>query len=143
MLAYTDDEKVELVEEYATLRHGLKGPWLKLKGIDQKTISTWRKGYLYGDLHRGLIPRDTAGMSVEDGARFQELETELYFERAARRAEQLEYQRERERLEQINQTLGKAIGLLQDHAASKEPMDESWTPTKRRPTKRSSRSRTR
>ena len=26
MLAYTDDEKVELVEEYATLRHGLKGP---------------------------------------------------------------------------------------------------------------------
>lgn len=125
MLTYTAEEKVALVEEYSTLGYGLKGPWLALKGLTSWQMSDWRKGYLFGDLHHGLIPRDTAGMSVEDGARFKELEAELYQERAARQAEQAHHQQEIERLERINQTLGKAIGLLQDRAASKEPTDDA------------------
>ena len=124
-MAYTVAEKVALVEEYPMLRYGQKTVWLKAKGIAQPTITRWRRGYLYGDLEQDLIPRNTEGMSVEDGAKFQELELALARERSARLEEQAIHRAEVERLEAINQTLGKAIGLLHDHAAKREPTDES------------------
>ena len=115
-------EKADLVEEYMALRHGLKLSWLKVQAIPYSTMGKWRAAYLFGDLERGLVPRDTTGMSLES-TRVKQLQKRLAQEQAERQAEQERHRAEITRLEQVNETLGKAIGLLHDRAAKQEPTD--------------------
>ena len=119
-------EKAELVAEYLILQHGTKLAWLAEKGIDSSSISRWRKEFLFGDLDRQLLPRDTSQMDVAGGARLKQLEIQLAAEKAAREAEQREHAAEVDRLNQVNDALGKAIGLLHDRSAEQqEPTDEN------------------
>ena len=84
-----------------------------------------RRGYLYGDLDRGLIPRHAVSVSVNESAEFQRLEMLLAAERAARAQEQVAAREEIARLHAVNEALGKAIGLLHDRNVEREPTDES------------------
>lgn len=122
---YSAAEKMGLVEEYLGLRHGTKGAWLKAHRISPFSIASWRQSYLYGDLERQLEPRDTAGMDVSDSARFQQLRAQLEAERRARAADQRRHEAELERLESVNEALGKAIGLLHERSGKQEPTPES------------------
>ena len=118
-------EKAELVGEYLQVRPGEKRAWLVGRRIDPKRMSKWRRMYLFGDLELGLDPRDTDGMVEEDGARIRQLEKQLQLERAVRADELRAHREEIEWLEKANDALGRAIGLLHDRNAEREPTDES------------------
>lgn len=139
---WTAQEKAEFVAEYLLVDHGKKASWLAERGIGRYAMRDWRRAYLYGDLARGLVPRDTGGMSVSDGARMRQLEVELAAERAARAADHAQHVAEVDRLNRMNEALGKAIGLLHDRAGGPEPTDGTSTTQRRRTTKDSSTSRT-
>ncbi|MGC5627583.1 hypothetical protein ACPYO6_15105 [Georgenia sp. Z1344] len=122
----TPQEKAEFVAEYLVVEHGQKLAWLAERGIDSRTMSRWRKAFFFGDLDAELIPRDTSLMDVAGGAKFKQLEVQLAAEKAAREADRREHAAEIERLQEVNDALGKAIGLLHDRAGEQqEPKDES------------------
>jgi len=123
--SWSSVEKASMVAEYLVLRHGAKLPWLAERGISPGMMSQWRRAYLFGDLDRALVPRDTSTMNVSDAARVRQLELALEAERKARRVESEQFQVELERIRQVNDTLGKAIGLLHDRAGRQEPEAES------------------
>lgn len=122
---FSAEEKAVLVAEYFAVERGRKGEWLAGVGITSQTMSRWRRGYFFGDLERSLIPRDTESMSVSDGARLQQLQRQLALEQQARAADQERHAAEIDRLNKVNDALGKAIGLLHDHGGRPEPTDES------------------
>ncbi|WP_235498808.1 hypothetical protein [Knoellia sp. Soil729] len=64
-------------------------------------------------------------MNVSDAARVRQLELALQAEHTARLAEGEQLQAELERMRQVNDALGKAIGLLHDRAVRQEPEAES------------------
>lgn len=123
VFAFTASEKIDLVEEYMALPQGGKAAWRLQMGVSSGTMSNWRRAYLFGDLARDLVPRDTAGMDVnkdrtpglaqrlqqrvDQEARVSELEARVA-ELTAANAQ----------LSQANDVLGKAIGLL--HAMSED-----------------------
>lgn len=125
MHGFTGPEKVALVEGYLGVPHGLKGVWLAERGISRCVMQAWRRAYLFGDLERGLVPRDTAGMDPSDSRAVRRLEAQLAAERQARAREKAAHEAEVARLEAMNAALGKAIGLLHDLSAKQEPTDES------------------
>lgn len=125
---YSAEEKAVLVAEYMSIQYGQKRAWLVDQGIGSTTMGKWRKAYFFGDLEQALVPRDTSSMSVSDGARLKQLELQLAAEKQARAAEQerhVEQQRrhaaEVERLNKVNDALGKAIGLLHDREGEQGP----------------------
>lgn len=121
---FSAGEKAQLVAEYMLVKHGSKAAWLEMVGVSSHQMGRWRAAYWYGDLDRGLVPRDTSGMKVEDSAQFKKLQAELARERALREAEQERHDEQVARLEAVNDALGKAIGLLHERGARQEPMDE-------------------
>ncbi|XSS49243.1 hypothetical protein ACQB6R_01585 [Propionibacteriaceae bacterium G1746] len=60
-------------------------------------------------------------MDSTQGAEFKRLQAQLQNERALRAREQVEHQAEVARLHQVNDALGKAIGLLHEINAKQEP----------------------
>ena len=129
---YSAEEKAVLVAEYLSIQHGQKGSWRAEHGIGHTTMSKWRKAYFFGDLEQSLIPRDTSSMSVSDGARLKQLELQLAAEKRARAAEserhadeQRRHATELDRLNKVNDALGKAIGLLHDREGGPEPTRRS------------------
>lgn len=118
-------EKASLVAEYLVLPYGTKLKWLAERGISPDRMRLWRLAYLYGDLDRELTPRDTSTMKVSDAARVRQLEFALEAERKARLLDSERFTAELERMQQVNEALGKAIGLLHDHAVRQEPEAES------------------
>ncbi len=119
-------EKAAFVTEYLGLPYGTKLKWLAEKGVGYDTLWAWRAAYLAGDLERGAVPRDTAGMRLpESAARIRQLEQELAAERAGRAADAERLQGEVERLQGMNDALGTAIGLLHETTGEPEPTDES------------------
>jgi transposase-like protein len=129
---YSAEEKAVLVAEYLAVQHGCKEAWRAERGIGHTTMSNWRKAYFFGDLERSLVPRDTSSMSVSDGARLKQLELQLAAEKQARAAELQRHgdelrrhAAEVERLNKVNDALGKAIGLLHDREGGPEPTDGS------------------
>lgn len=118
-------EKASMVAEYLVLPYGGKLPWLAERGIRPSVMGRWRKAYLFGDLDRALVPRDTSTMNVSDAARVRQLELALEAERKARHEEKAALKAELERMRQVNDTLGKAIGLLHDRAVRQEPEAQS------------------
>lgn len=123
---FTAAEIREFVHEYQAQPYGTKGSWLAAQGVSYRRLERWRVTVFEGDLDRGLIPREGSAMTVPPGKR-----TALERERARERAEQAaEVERLTARvreLEDTNQALGKAIGLL--HQMSEHEPDAPRTKT--------------
>jgi hypothetical protein len=121
---YTAAEIVEFVHDYHRQPHGQKKSWLAEQGITYHRLKRWRAAVFDGELDRGLIPRDGSYVAFPPVKR-----TVLS---KARAAEVKQHEEELARLnarvhelEQTNEALGKAIGLL--HARSEQEPDN--TPT--------------
>lgn len=121
---FTSAEIREFVVEYHLLPHGQKGSWRAAQGVSVRQLRRWEATVFAGDLDRGLIPREGGGMTVPPAKR-----TALVQAQAARQArETAELARLQARvreLEQTNEALGKAIGLL--HAMNVEEPDAAPT----------------
>ena len=87
-------------------------------------MQRWQAAVFEGDLDRGLIPREGGVMATPPGKRTA-LEEQRARERAAHEAEVARLNERVRELEQTNEALGKAIGLL--HAMSEE--EPAGTPT--------------
>lgn len=128
---FTATEICELVFEFQGLAHGSKGPWLAERGLSSRQLWRWRDSVLDGDLDRGLIPRQGSAVT-----RSPSENTAIARRRAAEHAAHAaevdrlnarirELERANGTLEQANDALGKAIGLLHDkneHEPADTPM---------------------
>lgn len=121
---FTVVEIREFVHEYHRQPHGQKGLWLAAQPVSNAMLKRWSAAVYGGDLDRGLVPREGRAMTVPPGKRTA-LENSRAAERAAHAVEVAKLSARVRELEDTNNTLGKAIGLL--HAMSEEePAD---TPT--------------
>lgn len=122
---FTAAEICELVFEYQGLAHGRKAGWLVEQGISARQMWRWRDSLFEGDLDRGLIPREGGAVTVPPGKR-----TAVARMRAAEQAaHEIEVERLNVRireLEETNDALGKAIGLLHE-MSEHEPADAPMT----------------
>jgi hypothetical protein len=110
----------ELVVEYQLLPRGQKGPYLAAQGVSNRQFRRWQATVFGGDLDRGLIPREGEGMTVPPAQRRALANADA----AKRDRDEAELIRLRARvgeLEQTNEALGKAIGLL--HSLSEQGPD--------------------
>ena len=126
---FTAAEIRELVHEYQVQPHGQKTPWLAARGVSYKRMRRWRDAVFEGDLDRGLIPREGSPMTVPPSKRTA-LEKARARERAAQEAEVARLSARVRELEDTNEALGKAIGLLhsmneQEPAAPRTRSDPS------------------
>jgi hypothetical protein len=121
---FTSAEIREFVVEYHLLPHGQKGAWRAAQGVSVRQLRRWEAAVFVGDLDRGLIPREGGAMTVPPAKR-----TALSMAQAAKQdRDETELARLRARvgeLEQTNEALGKAIGLL--HAMNAEEPDAAPT----------------
>lgn len=108
---FTAAEIRELVHEYQLQPYGAKAVCRPVHGITYARLMKWRKAVFGGNLDRGLVPRQARGMTLPPKQR-TELEKQRAAERAAHEAETEKLQARIRELEQTNETLGKAIGLL-------------------------------
>lgn len=103
---YTREEVRAVVLAYEQQPYGTKTAWLNEQGITTTRLYRWRNAVFDGDLDRGLVPRDSESMTAtKHRRRIAEKSDEHSAEK-----EQL-HARIRE-LEETNEALGKAIGLL-------------------------------
>lgn len=114
---YTTVEIREFVHEYQLQPHGTKGAWLAARDVPYERLRRWRAAVFEGDLDRGLIPREGSPMTVPPSKRTT-LEKARARERAAQTAEVTKLTARVRELEDTNEALGKAIGLL--HAMSEQ-----------------------
>lgn len=117
---FTTAEIREFVHEYQIQPHGQKTAWLAEKNIGYDRIRRWRTAVFEGDLDRGMIPRHAGPMAVESNKRTA-FEQGRADERAVHELEVQRLQRRVQELEETNDALGKAIGLL--HARSERESD--------------------
>jgi hypothetical protein len=130
-VGFTATEICELVFEYQGLAHGSKGRWLAERGLTSRQLWKWRDSVLDGDLDRGLIPRQGSAVT-RSAAENTAIARRRAAEQAAHAAEvdRLnarigELEKVNGTLEQANDALGKAIGLLHDrneHEPADTPM---------------------
>jgi hypothetical protein len=121
---FTPTEIRELVVDYQLLPRGQKGPFLAAQGISNRQFRRWQAAVFDGDLDRGLIPREGGAMTVPPAKRRALAKADA----AKQDRDEAELVRLRARvgeLEQTNEALGKAIGLL--HSLSEHEPDA--TPT--------------
>ena len=123
---FTVAEIREFVHEYQLQPYGQKGLWLVAQGVSDNRMRRWRDAVFEGDLDRGLIPRESSSVTIPPGKRTA-LEKERARERAAQAAEVTRLTARVRELEDTNEALGKAIGLL--HAMSENEPAEPPTKT--------------
>ena len=126
---FTADEIREFVLEYQALPQGRKGPWLSARGVPYERLRRWRAAVFEGDLDRALIPREGSPMTIPPSNRTS-IARARAAERAAHDAEVAKLNARVRELEQTNEALGKAIGLLhqrseQEPAANPTMIDPS------------------
>lgn len=121
---YTAGEIRAYVHEYYIQPYGAKAEWLAAQPFTKGQFRRWREAVFKGDLDRNLVPREHGGMSLSSSGR-------AAFERA-RAKETAEHQAELDKLndrirqlEDTNDVLGKAIGLL--HEMNEREPEESAT----------------
>ena len=108
----------EFVYEYHRQPHGQKRLWLASRGVPYHCLKRWRLAVFDGDLDRGLIPREGMDMTSPPARRAalakiaSAEQTEAELARLRARVHELE---------QTNEALGKAIGLL--HARNEHEPD--------------------
>jgi len=117
---FTAAQIMELVHEYHLQPHGQKASWLSGQGLTYHRLRRWREAIYEGDLDRGLIPREGGGVTTPPVKRTALAKTRAA-EAARHEAELARLQARVDELEQTNEALGKAIGLL--HARSEEEPD--------------------
>ena len=122
---FTADEIREFVLEYQTLPQGRKGPWLTARGVPYERLRRWRAAVFEGDLDRALIPREGSPMTIPPSNRTS-IARARAAERAAHDAEVAKLNARVRELEQTNEALGKAIGLLHQ-MSEQEPAATSTT----------------
>ena len=132
---FTAGEIRELVLEYQSQRHGTKASWIARQDVSEKQLRRWIKAVFEGDLDRGLVPREGCAMTVPPNKR-NSIARERETERAAEMAEIARLNARVRELEQTNEALGKAIGLLhsmseQEPAAAPTTTDPSDSSTPR------------
>ena len=135
----TVEQVREFVRAYEVQPYGLKGAWLAGQGVTYRRFSRWRSAVFKGDLDRGLIPRE--GGVVTPGEKLASIERERARERAAQDAELARLHARVRELEQTNEALGKAIGLLHqlneqepdEHPPTNAPSDSSPLKTRSSP----------
>jgi hypothetical protein len=123
---FTVAEIRELVHEYQLQPYGQKGLWLVAQGVSDNRMRRWRDAVFEGDLDRGLIPRESSSVTIPSSKRTG-LEKQRARERAAQAAEVTRLTARVRELEDTNEALGKAIGLL--HAMSENEPAEPPTKT--------------
>lgn len=123
---FTVAEIVELVHGYEVQRHGRKRAWLAEQGISSSRMGRWRAAVFAGDLDRGLVPREGSPMNVPLDKR-RALGAARAKEIAEHDAEVARLQARVKELEQVNDALGKAIGLL--HQLNEQEPDANPTPS--------------
>lgn len=117
---FTAVEIVEFVHEYHRQPFGLKGSWLAGQGVTYHRFRRWQAAVFEGDLDRGLIPREGSGVTIPPAKRTASARVRAA-EARQHEAEIARLQARVHELEQVNEALGKAIGLL--HASSEEEPD--------------------
>lgn len=117
---YTNEEVRAFVYEYDRQPWGTRQEWLAGQGISRDRFRRWRRAVFDGDLERGLIPRAGGGMSSYEQRQVSKAQGVYERENAQLRARV-------EELEQMNEALGKAIGLLH-HSSVEEPTQEGRGP---------------
>lgn len=122
----TVEEIRELVHEFHLQPYGGRMAWLAARGIKYDRFRRWRAAVYGGDLDRGLVPRHPGSMTIPPGGR-SALERARAAERAGHEAEVARLNARVRELEQANEALGKAIGLL--HAMNEQEPAERPTPT--------------
>ena len=122
---FTADEIREFVLEYQALPQGRKGRWLSARGVQYERLRRWRAAVFEGDLDRALIPREGSPMTIPPSNRTS-IARARAAERAAHDAEVAKLNARVRELEQTNEALGKAIGLLHQ-MSEQEPAATSTT----------------
>lgn len=117
---FTSAEMVELVHEYHLQPHGQKASWLVNRGLTYHRVRRWRESLYEGDLDRGLIPREGSYVTTPPVKRTA-IARARAAEAARHEAELARLQARVHELDQTNEALGKAIGLL--HARSEQEPD--------------------
>ncbi|NQW71657.1 MAG: hypothetical protein HQ453_02925 [Actinobacteria bacterium] len=125
-VGFTVEQIREFVHEYELQPHGGKTVWLAAQGVSYGRLARWRTLVFEGDLNHGLIPRQGVPMTIHQGGR-RSLERQRARERAAQEAEVARLAARVKELEAVNESLGKAIGLL--HQMSEQEPDEIPTPS--------------
>lgn len=132
---FTSEQIREFVHQYELQPFGQKAFWLAGQGIAYDRLRRWRSAVYGGDLDRGLIPREGESMMMPPRQRHA-VEHARAREREAQQAELERMQQRIRELEETNDALGKAIGLL--HARSAQEPDaippvggrsSSWSPS--------------
>ena len=108
---FTAAEIRELVHEYQLQPHGRKGSWLAARAVSYRCLRRWQAAVFEGDLDRELIPRQGSPVTIPPSMRTA-LEKERARERAAHEDEVARLTARVHELEDVNDVLGKAIGLL-------------------------------
>ena len=132
---FTTEQIREFVHQYEIQPYGQKAVWLEGQRVSYERLRRWRSAVFDGDLDRGLIPRDSGVVSVPPHERAG-FERQRARERAAHEAEVARLSARVRELEQTNEALGKAIGLLhqlseQEPAAAPTPTDPCDSSTRR------------
>ncbi|MFL0712125.1 MAG: hypothetical protein ACJLS2_05245 [Microcella pacifica] len=117
---FTSEEIREFVNQYEIQPYGQKAIWLAGQQVSYHRFRRWRSAVFGGDLDRGLIPRQSGRMGIPSEKRTA-LERQRAAERAASEAEVAKLNARVRELEQTNEALGKAIGLL--HQLSEQEPD--------------------
>ena len=134
-VGFTAEEIREFVHQYELQPYGQKGAWLAARQVSHDRLRRWQSAVFEGDLDRGLVPREGSAMTVPRGKRTA-FEKQRAAERAARDVEVDRLSARVRELEEANEVLGKAIGLLhsmneQEPAATQVTTDPSDSSTPR------------
>lgn len=124
-VGFTTAEIRELVHEYQLLPHGTKSAWLARQPFSKSKFMRWRQMLFEGDLDRHLMPRQHGGMAARTPGGWSAFEKARAKEIAEHEAEVERLSRRIRELEDTNDALGKAIGLL--HGLSEREPDEKPT----------------
>ena len=119
---FTAVEIVDFVYAYHRQPFGQKAAWLAGRGVTYHRLRRWQAAVFDGDLDRGLIPREGSYVTTppaKRAAKVRAAQTEQHEAEIAR------LQARVDELEQVNEALGKAIGLL--HASSEHEPDAAAT----------------
>ncbi|WP_082764131.1 hypothetical protein [Frondihabitans sp. PAMC 28766] len=108
---FTTEQIREFVHRYELTPYGQKAFWLEGQGVSYDRLRRWRSAVFDGDLDRGLIPRDGGVVTVPPEKRTS-IERQRARERSAQEEEVARLNARVHELEQTNDALGKAIGLL-------------------------------
>ena len=122
---FTAEEIREIVHEYQLQPWGTKEAWRQRSGISVDKIRRWRTAIFEGDIERSLFPRQSSPMT-HPGKRTS-LEKQRARERAVHEVEVERLTARVRELEETNEVLGKAIGLL--HSMSEQEPDVNPTTT--------------